>query len=357
MNKYLQPDTLPAPVDNLFVAGSAYHILLAHLLAADKTVCPGDSLLLMKRQAQANFRELFAAIRADPRTPFRDVFFLDRAEKYKRAYRQWKDRQRLPALRNLLDAARPRRLFVFNETVLNQYLARRVRAGGGNVYGVEDGAAAYSDMQMKRTRLDRLKDKLVFGPWAKTIAVDGSSCHIDAFFAIFPELVRAELRHQDVRALPRAGLALFDALSCPAAYLRRLGVAPDDLACDVIYLLAHSRNFRHLPNYRTRLRDIILNERRAELRYALSYHPREKRRDLLDVAEHGIALIHHAVPAELVYLFNRGRLREIYGDIGTSLMSARWLLPEARAMSLMKRLELHSPPFERALTAINVEMR
>jgi hypothetical protein len=263
----------------------------------------------------------------------------------------------MPALHNLLDAARPRRLFLFNETVLNQYLARRVRAGGRNVYGVEDGAAAYSDIQTKRARIERLKDKLVFGPWAKTIAVDGSSCHIDTFFAMFPDLVRDELRHRDVRALPRSGTALFDALSWPAAYLRRLGVAPDDLACDVIYLFAHSRNFRHLPNYRTQLGEIVLNERRAELRYALSYHPREKGRDLLDVAKHGIALIHHAVPAELVYFFNRRRLREVYGDIGTSLMSARWLLPEARVVSLMKRLELHSPPFERALAAIGVEMR
>lgn len=357
MGRYLLPDRCPAAADNLFVGATSYHIILAHLLAADAEICPGSSVLVLNHCMHANFYELFQALRTDPNTPFREVFFLDRPRRYKRRQRAWQDRRRLPALRRLQKVLRPRQLFLFNEDALDQDLARCVKARGGRVFAVEDGAVAYSAHGRRISWGEALSKKLIFGPRTRNVTVEGSSPYIDAFFAVFPEHVRTELRHKTVRAIPPMDRALFDALSWPQDYLRRLGIGVGDIACDRLYPLAQSSNFNALPDYRTRMREVILHENAPQQRCAISYHPSEKKADVLGVSAQGVALIHHAVPAELIYLFNRGRLRKVVGNIGTSLLTARWMLPEARVVSLMKHLNLHDPPFEQTLRAIGVEIR
>ncbi|HET8700576.1 MAG TPA: hypothetical protein VFL97_02790 [Nitrococcus sp.] len=357
MSQYLLPDHRPTAADNLFFAATSYHILMAHLLAADAGICPGSSVLVLNHCTHANFFELFQALRSDPNTPFRDVFFLGRPQRYKRRQRAWQDRRRLPALRRLQEALQPQRLFLFTEDALDQDLARHVKARGGQVFAVEDGAVAYSAHGRRIDWSEAVKKKLIFGPRTRNVTVEGSSPCIDAFFAVFPEHVRAELRHKPVHALPTMDCTLFDTLSWPRDYLRRLGIGTEDIACERLYPLAQSSNFKALPDYRARMRAVILQENALLRRSAISYHPSEKKADVLGVSTQGVALIHHAVPAELIYLCNRRRLREVIGNIGTSLLSARWMLPEARVISLMKYLDLHDPPFEHTLRAIGVELR
>lgn len=357
MSGYLLPDRAPAAADNLFFSSTSYHVILAHLLAADARICPGTSVLVLNHNTHANFQEFFQALRSDPNTPFRDVLFLDRPAHYKRRQRAWQDRRRMPTLRRLHDTLRPRQLFLFNEHALDQELARRVKARGGQVFAVEDGAVAYSAQCRRISRREAFSKRLLFGPRMRTVTVAGSSPAIDAYFAVFPEHLRAELRHKTVRALPVMDHALFDALSWPRNYLRRLGIGIGDIACELLYPLAQSSNFNALPDYRERMREVILHEHAGQRRRAISYHPSEKKPDVLGVSAQGVALIHHAVPAELIYLFNRGWLREVVGNIGTPLLTARWMLPEARVTSLMHRLKLRDPPFEQTLRAIGVEIR
>jgi hypothetical protein len=312
----------------------------------------------MKRQMQANFRELFQAIKADPQTPFRDIYLLERPDRhYNRHWKVLIDRARAPALRTLSRALHPKRLFLFNEDNLSQYLARHVKASGGAVYAVEDGAAAYSSLEIRYKRTERLKSKLFFGPSANVVKVEGSSRYIDAFFALFPEYLRHELRRNPVKALPTSGLKRLDGLSWPTNYLRRLDLDPNSLRCDTALLLAHSSNFKHWPHYARQLQQLTEDLRSASQRLAVSYHPREKRNDWLNLADHGITLIPQAVPAELIYLFNRHRLRMVYGDIGTSLITSRWLLPNAQVISLMDTLELAHPELKRLFQGIRIQVK
>ncbi len=356
MARYLLPDRLPDAARSLFIASTSYQVILAHLLAADSAVCPEDSVLVLKHRVQQNFRDFFQALRGDPDTPFREVLFLDRPAHYKRRQRAWQDRRRLSTLRQLLAAVKPEQLFLFNEDALDQYLARGMGAYGGRVFAVEDGAVAYSAAGRRITRSEAFKNKLAFGPRTGNIRVEGGSRYIDAFFAVYPDLLRPELGYKPSHALPRRDGALFDGLSWPRDYLKRLGINLEDVRCDGLFALARTSNFKALPDHRTRMRQAVFDTSAAPGRYAISYHPSEKKRDVLDVGSHGIKLIHHAVPAELIYLFNRGRLHTVVGDIGTSLMTARWLLPRARVVSLMKSLEMNDPPFERTLRAIGVEV-
>ena len=91
------------------------------------------------------------------------------------------------------------------------------------VYAVEDGAVAYTGQTFQHSLYDRLINKLLFGPSATMVAVEGSSNQIAGFYARYPEYVREELRHRPLLDIPVGGLDKFDALSWPLKYLHKLG--------------------------------------------------------------------------------------------------------------------------------------
>jgi hypothetical protein len=225
------------------------------------------------------------------------------------------------------------------------------------VFAVEDGAIAYHSAIVRRIKArESLKHKLYFGPQTRTVRIEGGSPTIDAFFAVFPRHVRAELMHQQLRPVPGLDKASFATLSWPADYLRRLGVDLAAIRCDGLFVLARSNNFRGLPDYQARMRAVLAHPWTTRGHYAISYHPNEKQKDLLGAESQGMTLIDNNVPAELIYLAAGDRLRVIVGDIGTALLSARWLVPQARAVSLMHYLHFDDPPFARTLAALGIEL-
>ncbi|HEY9191484.1 MAG TPA: hypothetical protein VIO81_01285, partial [Methyloversatilis sp.] len=59
---------------------------------------------------------------------------------------------------------------------------------------------------------------------------------------------------------------------------------------------------------------------------------------------------------ELIYLASAGRLRRVIGDTGTTLLTARWLVPEAEALSILPHLpELMDPAYMRASNRLGVK--
>lgn len=356
MSRYLVPEERMNRADNLFVAATAYHVILAHILA--NVAGSGTSVLLMKRQLQIGFRTLFESVQADKNTPFSAVYLLDRpAVRYKQRWRAVIDRTRLSSLRQLVETVKPSRLFLFNDDVLDQYLARRVKSSGGSVHAVEDGAVAYTDQIAASTLFERVQRKLLFGPATYSAKVEGCSSNIDTYFARHPDVLRPELRSQPVVALPPASLELFRCLTWPGDFLRRLDVDEKKLDCEALMLLAHSRNFTNDIHYRGRLREIITVLLQEHGSLAVSYHPRERSADWLGLVSLGVSLIPQAVPAEIIYLLNRGKLQAVYGDVGTSLMTASWFLPQVDAISLMDHLEISRPSMRRIFRTLNIKIR
>lgn len=356
--RFLLPEQhRPAPADNVFIVASAYHLILAHILARAADIAPGTSVLLMKHQPVTHFRELFDAVRADSGIPFREVFFLDRpGTKYKRRWRAMIDFTRIRGMKAVLAAARPKRLFVFNEDDLNQYASRWVKSRGGDVYAVEDGAIAYTDQLLTATPSERMKSKLFFGPRTEAVTVEGSSRRIDRYYARFPSHLRSELNGR-AAAIPESDLDFFENLRWPKDFMRRLGVNPETLWFDDLFLLAHSKNFKDVPEYRDGVRHLVAQLAEQGRKVAVSYHPRERDADWLDLQALGTTLIPHAVPSEFIHLFSRRRLGAVYGDIGTALITAKWVLKSVPIVSLMDTLNVADPPLRALFEALGIEVR
>lgn len=71
----------------------------------------------------------------------------------------------------------------------------------------------------------------------------------------------------------------------------------------------------------------------------------------------GAQLIPHAVPADLVYLFGRGPVGTVYGDIGTALITATWILAETPAISLMRSLDINDDKLNMLFDSLDIKMR
>ena len=354
--KYVLGGGEPEPAHTLFFATTSYQILLAHLLAQDRNICPEKSVLLVKRRLGNQIYSLFDALSGDGSIPFEQLFLLDRPKAYKRHQRAWSDRRRRADLRGLIDQINPSQLFIFNEDPLDQDAARRVKASGGRVFAVEDGAIAYADTERTITLGEGLKDKFFFGPRTRRTTVEGSSPLVDAVYAVYPGQLRRELRHKPAYKIPGTSAASFQDLRWPGLYLQRLGLDIERIRCDCLFMLARSNNFRGLTDYSERMIAALEHPWTAHGHHAIKYHPNEKRRDLLNAENLGFSVIDNAVPAELIYLAAGDRLRAVVGDIGTSLLSARWLLPGVRAVSLMRYLNFNDPSFAHTLRQIDVEL-
>jgi len=61
------------------------------------------------------------------------------------------------------------------------------------------------------------------------------------------------------------------------------------------------------------------------------------------------------IPAELVYLASGERLRRVIGDAGTTLLTARWLVPQAQVLSVLDLSGRDDPWYARTLDRLGVQ--
>lgn len=327
--------------------------MLASILAGDATLCPGRSTLIVKQHLRDAATMLFEAIASDPASVFAQHALLTRPARYKRRQRAFADRRRRSTLLRMVDECAPRQALVFNEDALDQSLAHRVHSRGGAVFGVEDGAIAYSADRRHISTREARKLRFWFGPRIEARRIEGASSDLDGFYALFPEVVRTEIGTARTRPIPRA---VTDRLAWLPRFLDRLAIDPSTLACDGLVALSRSNNFRHLPDYGRDMHAVLSRLAEHGGHWAIKYHPNEKQPDPLGASALGFSIIDRHVPVEAIYRHNATRLQTVVGDIGTALMSARWLVPQADTLSLMHYLAVDDPPFEQALHHIGVRV-
>jgi hypothetical protein len=334
---------------NVILASSFYHVILACMIARDPRF-PGETLLVLNvRRAQV--RSVFRHLATASDSPFSAVAALPEGTAKKpareRRYGNWL---------GALDARiRPERVFVFTDLTPHvQLLCRHAEARGARTFCAEDGGSAYSSRSWASRWRRHLQRMLRFGPWIQNIRASGTSRHVQTYLAMHPELVRPELRAKPVWPLHAAWAPEVLASRWLARFLEDYDVAPQALVCDELYTPGNSRTFAAGERVHARLREEIRSACRAGRECIVKYHPHEQE-DFLQAGELGARTLPPAVPAELVLLASGERLQRVVGIGGTSLLSARWLAPQARAVSLIDLADTRDPWYGRTLDRLGVE--
>lgn len=353
MGALISPASPPYPCHSVYLVSTPYHVLLAHVVASHES--PGDHSVLVMKEGRAHFYELFESIRGDRNVPFTDVLFLRQPATGKLNKRPRNVKRRATAARELLESLQPRNLYLFSDTYLEQFLAVAGKQTGASIYYVEDGAAAYSTHKKEVSGWTHFKNRVAYGSTYRQVETEGTSAIIGTVLAAYPRHLRQELKAKDCIELPRTAESVFSGLTWPESFLDSLGVDTTRLRCERLYVLGYSGLFRHIRNYHSLLGDILKKTLGPEPT-AVKYHPRETTRDPLGLRALGVEVIHQSVPAEILYYLNRDKLRFVYGDIGTSLITARWFLPQTSVVSFMDSLSIRDDTFRGVLREIGVDI-
>jgi hypothetical protein len=201
----------------------------------------------------------------------------------------------------------------------------------------EDGALAYTGYTYRRTGfITRCRQHLRFGRHWSDVRVLGTHPLVQAFLALHPHLLRPELRSRPVRPFPA------EQLSAPS--LRELahhialsrGWAPSTLRDGTALLaLNHSSYAKRNPGYAALVTESVNVLRSLGIPCLFKYHPREADPDYLGLTgTWPNGEVPRSLPMELVFLLCRERRMLVLGGVGTSVLTAALLLPQARCAAL-----------------------
>jgi hypothetical protein len=335
--------------ENLIVASTFYHVILACLIARDPRF-PGASLLVLNTR-RPQMAALCGPLAHAAESPFAATLALPDAAGRKpareRAHGRWFAR--------LDDSVRPERVFVFSDlTPELQLLCRRAEARGARTFCGEDGGAAYSSRSAASPWRRHWQRVVRFGPWVENVIASGSSRHVQTYLALHTDLLRPELQRKPVLALQATLLPDLLGASWIDAFLAHFDISREMLVCDELYALALGRATEDAARMRSRLAEEIRAARQAGRDCIVKYHPREPH-DFLDAVALGARVLPAAVPVELVYLASGARLGRVVGDRGTTLLSARWLAPHAQAISALELAGVDDPWYARTLDRLGVQ--
>jgi len=341
--------TLAGRFANLIVASTCYHIILACLIARDARF-PGASLLVVNGR-----REQMAAL-CDPLAKAADSPFAETTQlPYAGGSRPARERANGRSLTVLDAAVRAERVFIFNDLKPDvQLLCRRARTRGAQTFCAEDGGAAYSSLSWASPWRLHWRRVVRFGPWIENLSASGSSRHVQVCLALHPSLVRPELQRKPVWALQRSVLPDILASSWISQFLAHYRLSREALACDELYALARGRTEKVREQLRRRLGEEIRAARQAGRDCVVKYHPQEPE-DFLGAEALGARVLPADIPAELVYLASGERLRRVIGDAGTTLLSARWLAPQAQTLAALDFSGRDDPWYARTLDRLGVQ--
>jgi hypothetical protein len=334
---------------NLIVASTFYHIILACLIARDARFAGASLLVVNARREQIAM--LYEPLASEADSPFAATLCMPETGQKKvareRAYGNW-----LAALDARVQA---QRIVVFSDLTPHlQLLCRRAQGRGAHTFCAEDGGAAYSSRSAATRWRRHLQRVLRFGPWIQNVRASGSSRHVETYLAMHPGLVRPELQRKTVWPLQEAELPDLLESRWLQRFLGHYGVSREALVCEELYSPGNSRTLRAGEALHARLRQEIRAACQAGRDCVVKYHPREQG-DFLGASALGARTLPPAIPAELVLLASGRKLRRVVGIGGTTLLSARWLAPDAEVVSTLDLAEIEDPWYARTLDQLGVQ--
>jgi Alpha-2,8-polysialyltransferase (POLYST) len=201
----------------------------------------------------------------------------------------------------------------------------------------EDGALAYTGFTYRaHGRLTALRQRLRLGRHWADVRVLGTHPLVQTYAAMYPELLRPELRNQRVQPFPTVALGSPALRQLAERLCEQAGVAPGSLPPGAALLtVSHSSYARRNPGYPAQVRACAARLREQGLALFVKYHPRETEADPLALCVPGLAReVARTLPVECLYLLLREQPLRVVGGMSTSLLTAALLMPQAQVRVL-----------------------
>jgi hypothetical protein len=358
-----------AAVTRLILAYTPYHVLIA---TAGLSASGAGSNHLVIVNDFGGAAAMADALRACARRLFDSVDVCGGSFGVtSRLHRQFRYRQALAEIRNRSRDLCPAEIWVGNDARPESQAAfRSASRQNGRVRGVyvEDGLTAYATaVRRPLTALEHAAGLLIFGRDWNGIEVLGTSRWISSALLIFPELARPELQHLQRAALGAELVLNEESHSVAAEMVRRANGGDRIGAVDAIVTTSHSTVGVGTLAYRNGIAALVRRLIEKGCTVGIKYHPREAQTDYLGLAaDSSVVLLPRGLPLEYLYILSAMRtaqgsrpfapLRFIVGDVSTTLLTARWLVPDADCISLARPLRMLNESLEAVFTKVGVRL-
>jgi hypothetical protein len=238
----------------------------------------------------------------------------------------------------------------------------RMRAAPAGVF-IEDGMTAYAASVTRPLSLwEQAAGYVLFGRLWSGISVLGTSPLVSGGLFTHPDIVRAELSHLAKTPVSRDALLSPAMQTLAADMVRGAGGDPGRIAgADAVVTVTHSNVAARSPDYRRQMLELVRHLLRRHHGIAVKYHPRQAEPDYLGVGtDPRVTLLPRGLPLEYLYVLAAAgsprRLQHVVGDVSTTLLTARWLVPEARVTSLGRPLGLLDSSIEQLFVRLGIAM-
>lgn len=315
---------------NLFYASSVYHELLFHIIAAME--CRNEENIIFLSSEQAGLRstqELFSKLLPGI---FSKVFYLKHTDMHNNFMRYLNQKENLRSIKAAMKTFSNIDKFYYScdYKVDIAYISSCIKNDTLFCY-CEDGVENYLNCQpITRNKLEKIGERLLFGKWRTDPEYDGLLNKTAQIYAIFPELLPAVYdNNTKIRIDNNKFLASIQFTDIPAELIKyrekNIGV-----------FIALPSFIQMNNSYINILRNEIAKADEQGLVVVIKKHPKDTDYDMLKLLNVTGRLIElpYNYPAEFYYLFFNKSLKRVIGSTSTSMLTAKWLLPEAEIVSL-----------------------
>lgn len=265
-------------------------------------------------------------------------------------------------LRLALDEFEPNQIAVGSDRRIEfqyalYYLQKKGKAAKG-VY-LDDGLYSYSGRQSHfvKDRLNSWLKKIVYGYWWEEPVTVGSSSLIEEAWLFQPHLAICELTKKNCFQIDTDWFKLPPLLGLSDTLSKILGVQTSEISeLHILILIPHPNNLKKITSYEKRIKALVDRLGRQGKKIGIKYHPRMHEEDELGLRKKGASQILSTQMAFEFYLPMLGSDCEVIGDIGTALLTTKWLRPDLKVRAVLDEKESFQKKFIPLIEAMDIEL-
>lgn len=180
--------------------------------------------------------------------------------------------------------------------------------------------------------------KVFYGGWWQEPYTIGASQWISDVWVMAPDLLCEPLRTKRSHQLLPSLFTVPELETLSEGLLAYFGESSEDYrSIDVVILLSHPNNIQKMPGYEANLKRMIGHFIENKQRVSIKYHPRMQVEDAFGLKALGVEKV---IPSTIAFEFLLPLLKpnaKLFGDVGSSLLMAKWLRPDLDGTAILDK--------------------
>ena len=339
-------DLIAETVKTLYLPSTPLNVLVSCAVAVHQQAISQNNeqaQLWLIDQKNSENNPYFNALQQWQNSPFEEVYLFSAEQKG-----QSKLQHRREIFAELLQAVkdlRPTQVAVGSDRRVEfQYVMqslKQIKQPAKGLY-LDDGLYSYAGrpQHVIKDGINTLLKKIAYGWWWQEPKTVGASNWINQAWLFAPNKAVQQLQGKDLVSLEQDWFKDEKIVELSHLVAKQLQFDVSGLiALDVMILIPHPNNIKKIPGYKKRIQQLVHQLKKQEKKVGIKYHPRTEANDFLGLLDFGASVV---VPSQLAFefclpLFSKNC--QIVGDIGTALLSCKWLRPELKVCAVLDENE------------------